>query len=364
MAAIRIFLLTCRRPHLLPRALASLCAQTFTDWICELHNDAPEDDSPSQLLASLNDPRITLHQHETNWGPVRSFNHAFTGGPEPFASLLEDDNTWDPAFLATALAALNTHPAANVVWANLRYHEEQPDGSWRETGRTIWSVPSGDNTPRLIHWPQPLQLTDALHSNGAMLFRTAASARALVPASTPFAIIEPVRERLFSGGWLFLPQPLGTFALTLNTSRSPDPTLWAQSQLLVAASFIENVCLDSASLKKIWAYLRAQNPPSTPLLFLLACSGFRPRELLRPARLSDWLRFLSSTLRHPLNFIRALRFRSDHPELWSAMRSGALARTRERPAPDASPIFSKSSSTSSQRTSPPDKRSPRHTASP
>jgi len=60
MALIRIFLLTYRRPALLPRALNSLLSQTFTDWVCELHNDAPEDDGPSQLLNKINDPRIIL----------------------------------------------------------------------------------------------------------------------------------------------------------------------------------------------------------------------------------------------------------------------------------------------------------------
>ena len=43
MTAIRVYLLTCRRPELLRRALRSLVAQTFTDWVCEVHNDAPDD---------------------------------------------------------------------------------------------------------------------------------------------------------------------------------------------------------------------------------------------------------------------------------------------------------------------------------
>ena len=102
MAAIRVFLLTCRRPALLRRALDSLRAQTFADWICELHNDAPEDDFPRSLVSEIGDPRITLHHHARNWGPVAAFNHAYAGGPEPFLAILEDDNWWEPAFLAEA----------------------------------------------------------------------------------------------------------------------------------------------------------------------------------------------------------------------------------------------------------------------
>ena len=68
MARVRIYLPTYRRPALLPRALASLRAQTFTDWVCELHNDDPEDPAPGQLLAGLGDPRITLVTHKRNLG--------------------------------------------------------------------------------------------------------------------------------------------------------------------------------------------------------------------------------------------------------------------------------------------------------
>lgn len=331
MAAIRVFLLTCRRPKLLSRALASLRVQTFTDWTCELHNDAPEDDSPRRLLEAQPDPRVILHQHDRNWGPVASFNRAFAGGPEPFLTLLEDDNWWDPAFLATAHAALVANPAANVAWANMRLWQEEADGQWRDTGRTIWKV-SPAAQPRMFYWPQALQLTTALHSNGAMLCRTRASASARVPPSTPFAIIEPVRERLLPGGWLFLPEPLAHFALTRHTSRSADRVNWLQSQLLVAASFLASVPVDPDTFASLWKNLRAQTPPSTPLLFQLALAGIRPRGMLRAARAADWLRFLAGAVRHPVTLFSALRFRHDHPLLWPLLLAAARQRSAEETA--------------------------------
>ena len=332
MAAIRVFLLTCRRPALLPRALASLRAQTFTDWICELHNDAPEDDYPRRLVAEIGDPRVILHQHERNWGPVAAFNHAFSGGPEPFASILEDDNWWEPGFLAAALAALEASPNANIVWANMRIARENADGTWSDTGRTIWQTPATDTAPRVFHWPQPLQFSDALHSNGAMLFRTAASRGALVPTDLPFAIIEPARERLLPGPWLFLPQPLAHFAVTRRTSRSEDRADWARSQLLVAASYLAAVPASAAELAAHWTRLRNQNPPSTSLLFHLALSGVRPLAILRHSRPVDWVRFLAGALRRPGVLLRSLRFRTAYPRIWLALSEGARARTREIPS--------------------------------
>ncbi len=329
MALVRIFLLTCRRPALLPRALASLRAQTLTDWVCELHNDAPEDTFPRRLVEEMADPRITLHQHEQNWGAVAAFNHAFAGGSEPYASLLEDDNWWEPTFLAEAFSALEREPAANVAWANLRLWCEEADGSWTDTNRTIWQTVAGDSEPRLFHWPLPIQSFDALHSNAAMLYRAAASRTALAPQSTPFDIIEPVRERLLSGGWLFLPKPLGNFAQTLLTARAPGRTGWLISQLLVAASYQLAVRPAAPELAATWAALRAQRPPATAVLFHLALSGVRPFALLRHARPGDWLRFIKGAVRHPVVLARALRFRSTRPALWSALLAGARSRTRE-----------------------------------
>jgi hypothetical protein len=345
MAAIRVFLLTYRRPLLLPRALASLRAQTFTDWVCELHNDDPDDDSPRRLLEAVGDARITLHQHATNWGSVASFNHAFAAGPEPFATILEDDNWWEPQFLATTHAALLANPAANLVWANMRLWQEHPDSTWTDTGRTVWSVPNVDAPPRLLYWPQPLQFADALHSNGAMLYRAAVAVT--IPPLTPLAIIEPVRERMLPGGWLLLPQVLAHFALTLHTNRSADRINWAQSQLLIGGSYLEAVRPDVSALRALWARLRTQRPPSTNLLFQLAFAGVQTGAILRHAQLIDWLRFLKGALRHPVALFRSLRFRSDHAAVWKALCIGAAARSAEaalRPAAQNSgaPILVKS----------------------
>ena len=137
MATVRIFLLTYRRPHLLRRALRSLLSQTFEDWVCELHNDDPYDPEPGRVLAQHHDPRITLVQHTQNLGPVASFNLAYRGGPEPYFSLLEDDNWWEPSFLEKAISAIESNLQASCVWSNMRLCRESPDGTWRNTDRTI-----------------------------------------------------------------------------------------------------------------------------------------------------------------------------------------------------------------------------------
>lgn len=318
MNRIRIFLVTYRRPQLLRRALGSLLAQTFTDWICELHNDAPEDDAPRTILAELarGDPRFSYHQHEHNWGAVAAFNHAYAGGPEPFAGLLEDDNWWEPDFLTVTLRALAAKPDAALAWANMALWQEQPAGHWTDTGRTIWRCAPA--VPSVVEFcgPEMLQAFDALHSNGAMIFRPDRFRMPGVPPSTPFAIIEQLRERAAGGPLLLITSPLANFACTLGTARDGDPMRWLQAKLLIAASFFQVLPVSDRSLQEIWAARRDQRPRDTGFFFCLALALRDPR-LIGPARFSDWLHFFLSVARHPIRLARGLRFRHDHPEVWS-----------------------------------------------
>lgn len=331
MSKIRVFLLTCRRPALLRRAVASLRAQTFTDWVCELHNDAPEDETPRRLLEELADDRIRLRHHTENWGPVAVFNHAFSGGEEPFLTLLEDDNWWEPGFLETALATLESNPRANVVWANMRLWQEQPEGTWTDTGRCIWKTAGSDSTAKTFRWPQALQCFDALHSNGAMLCRASASRSARVPPDLPFAIIEPARERLMGGDWILLPAPLGNFALTLSTARSRNRAQWAAAQTLVAGTYLAAHPAPRREIASLWRTLREQRPPSTGLLFLVALSGVRPAAILRGARPKDCFRFLAGVLRRPGEIVQIVRYRRKHRGLWFTLLAGARERFAENP---------------------------------
>jgi hypothetical protein len=328
MASIRVILLTCRRPQLLRRALASLLAQTSTDWVCELHNDAPEDGAPEHILFELagGDPRFSYHHHIPAWGAVRSFNHYFRGGPEPFVSLLEDDNWWEPGLLDSLLAALRRHSDVKLAWANMKIWRENADGTWTDTGATIWPV---DGAPRLFPPFVLLQAFEALHSNGAMLIRQTKGTAPTLPEGTPFAIIESIRERSVEGVFLLLPQVLANFALTKTSARSDDRALWVQCQLLVAASFLEAVPLTPAAWDELWAKCRKSHPRRTGLLLMVAACGVRRAEILSRARPWDFFHFLRSFLGSFSANLRGLRFRTEHKEVWQWLQDESAKRVRE-----------------------------------
>jgi hypothetical protein len=250
--------------------------------------------------------------------------------------LLEDDNWWEPEFLASALAALEQHADASLVWANMKLWNEEPDGRWTDTGRTIWQL--APTSPSVIEFREPelLQAFDALHSNGAMLFRPSHFHARAVPSVTPFAIIEQMRERAATGPLLLLTAPLANFACTLGTARDRDPVRWLQAKLLIAASFFQVQAVSDDALKKMWTTRRAQRPRDTGIFFCLALALRRPR-LVRHAQFGDWLHFILSAVRHPGRLLRGLGFRRDHADVWRWL----CTTTATNPAPVRATVTAK-----------------------
>lgn len=303
MALCRVYLSTFRRPKLLPRALNSLLAQTFDDWICELHNDDPCDGSPSELAARVADPRITIVNHPRNLGPTASFNLFFKRIQEPFFTLLEDDNWWEPDFLETMTTTLANYPEVQVAWANMRYWQEEPDGTWSDTNRNIWETQ--ETEPRLMHWPDRRQIHAALHSNGAMVARSNFEYFP-VPASTNFGAIEAFRERSFVHPLLFVPRRLANFALTSTTARPGDAADWIQTVTVLTGTFLSEVKLPPEQVVALWG--DARKPARwTHVLFLCAWHFAGCRGILRRASWSDWLWTMAFCARHPRRMREVLR---------------------------------------------------------
>jgi glycosyltransferase involved in cell wall biosynthesis len=329
LAVVRVFLCTYRRNELLRRAVASLLAQTFTDWVCELHNDDPGDPFPGKLVEELADPRIRMVTHPTNLGPTRTFNLMYREGlDESYVSLLEDDNWWEPDFLRVMIREMGNRPGIQVGWANMRIWEEQPDGGWRDTGRRVWNHLDTEE-PMLFHWPNSRQVRGALHSQGAMLVRTDQITELQVPDSTPSAAIEPIRERRFRFPLLFIPTSLANFAITRTTSRGDDRVVWGQCQALLAASYLRHVRPGPDECRQIWANARTANPPATAALIAAGLIDHGARYALKYSRFVDWFRYLKGFARRPRVTMRVLKAKYALPSVWETLDTGTRM-THER----------------------------------
>jgi len=290
----------------------------MTDWVCELHNDDPDDPAPAELVRSLADPRIHFVQHPHNLGPIKTFNLFYRPVDEPFSSLLEDDNTWGSDFLETMLAALDAHPKATLAWCNQRVIRENRDGQLHETATLVNPAATDARKTELHPWGNLRQVMGALHANGAMLLRSQPDTTYVTP-QIPFGCVEAFRERLLPHPLVYVPQALATFTTTVQTARNHDGENWGAALTLLAASYLKHAQLDDATLDRLCSHFRNQHPAMTNELIAAAFNCTEVRPLLRHVTTRDWLRYARTFVRHPLASLHALRAKTRHSDWWDLL---------------------------------------------
>ena len=297
-ARVRVYLPTYRRPTLLPRALASLRAQTMARWVCELHNDDPADPFPAELVARLADPRITLVTHERNLGATATFNLFFQAVAEPISihcwrmttggNLIFSQRCWPPRSLTQT--SRFSGPTCESGRNSLAVRSATLAGRF---GQSAPSTPSKSSRGAI-----PRQICGALHSGGAALIRSRPADDFRIP-EIPFASIEPFRERMFPHPLMLISAPLANFSVTLHTARSRDPAEWAEIQAMLAATFFLECPWDEARLRRLWDAARAAKPSGATNLILASLAHPAARALRRHARWSDWLVVWRGFVRRP-----------------------------------------------------------------
>ncbi|GIF05162.1 glycosyltransferase family 2 protein [Actinoplanes siamensis] len=131
-AKVAVIVLTYRRPGGLTRAVASVLQQTMRDLVLVV-----VDDAGGQLPELPPDPRlhvVTLRHNINVPGVGRNVGIGLTDSD--YVAFLDDDNTWDPHHLATALSRLEEPDnRPDAVYTAMR--RVMPDG----TVRDVLSVP-------------------------------------------------------------------------------------------------------------------------------------------------------------------------------------------------------------------------------
>jgi len=91
------------------RALASVARQTHDDWRIVLVNDGGDPGALRAAIAAagLEGPlagRLTIRDNPTSCGRAAAFNQGLAALETRFVACLDDDDSWDPDFLAALLA--------------------------------------------------------------------------------------------------------------------------------------------------------------------------------------------------------------------------------------------------------------------
>lgn len=142
---VSIILRTKDRPLMLPRALESVLAQTFTDWHVHLVNDGGDPDPVDRLLrdrATAILDRVSVTHNAPGVGQVAALNSALTRARGACFAVLDDDDTWRPTFLDRTVAFLSSPENSHYIGVATHcdfVHERIEDGSIIEIAREPWS---------------------------------------------------------------------------------------------------------------------------------------------------------------------------------------------------------------------------------
>jgi glycosyltransferase involved in cell wall biosynthesis len=140
--AVSIILPTFNRPEFLPPALASVFAQTFTDWELLIADDGSGADTRAYLQSVADPPRVRVIwlAHCGKPGAVR--NAALHAARGEFVAFLDSDDLWLPKKLEVQLASLRSH--AGRRWSYTRFAVVDAAGEPPVSASIKhWPAPSG-----------------------------------------------------------------------------------------------------------------------------------------------------------------------------------------------------------------------------
>lgn len=140
MAKVTVCIPTYRRTRWLGAAIESVLAQTYGDFVLEVHDDATPGPAVRELVARYDDARLRLVAHAANAGIVGNFTRSLIGARTEYVLQLGDDDEAHPELLAATVAALDAHPSAGLAHAAFDLIDAQgdvisADADWLRTPR-------------------------------------------------------------------------------------------------------------------------------------------------------------------------------------------------------------------------------------
>ena len=110
-----------RRPHFIGEAIESVLAQTYTNWRLVVSENGPGGgDVEAAVRPYTSDPRIQFSATGENLGAAANWTRVVQAGNAPYFTLIQDDDKWDPDFLARRVAFLERHRSCGFVFSGER----------------------------------------------------------------------------------------------------------------------------------------------------------------------------------------------------------------------------------------------------
>lgn len=114
-----------RRPHFIGEAIESVLAQTYTNWRLVVSENGPGGGEVEAAVRQYtSDPRVRYVTTGRNIGPAANWTRVLQAGTAPYFTMLQDDDKWDPDFLARRVEFLESHPSCGFVYSGERWIDQ------------------------------------------------------------------------------------------------------------------------------------------------------------------------------------------------------------------------------------------------
>ncbi len=125
---VAIITRTKNRGILLSRTLQSVAQQSFKNYIHIIVNDGGCKDAVNEALLILvpeDASRVRVITNDVSLGMEAASNIGIRSSESEYIALLDDDDTWEPDFLATTISHLNNHQDVMGIATKCNYIQEE-----------------------------------------------------------------------------------------------------------------------------------------------------------------------------------------------------------------------------------------------
>ncbi|HDQ02967.1 MAG TPA: glycosyltransferase [Deltaproteobacteria bacterium] len=127
---VDIIIATYNRPKILPNALKSIQAQTYSNWRCWIAEDGKSQETLEAVSPFLQDERFIYFPGSHAGRPAVPRNRAISQGCGELITFLDDDDTWLPEKLERQVDFMRCHPNCVLLGCNaFRTGQDEAPGS-------------------------------------------------------------------------------------------------------------------------------------------------------------------------------------------------------------------------------------------
>lgn len=233
------------RPARLERAIESALAQTYRDFEIIVSDDSGR---MGPVAASFRDGRVRYHRNPEPAGPAANLRRAISLARGRLLAILNDDDSWEPSFLAKVVATFDADPGLGVVFtddffeiAGRRVRRRLAYASGRHNAflRPLLehSMPASAAVATRAVWDEgerTVPLRDDMIGDATVWLRAAATGYPFHYVSEPLAVSQLSRDQL---SWSDDTLPARTIA-TLTAFRFDDPFCEQLRRARLAEAFL------------------------------------------------------------------------------------------------------------------------------